>query len=86
MDRDEILERVTQARGDGFTVAVEECLLGEITVAAPIIGNLGRPVASVNLSMRTSNFTFERVREEMAPIVVNTAAVISEAYARSGQF
>lgn len=86
VDRAEILERVAQARSDGFTMAVEECLLGEITVAAPIIGNLGRPVASVNLSMRTSNFTFERVREEMAPVIINTAAAVSEAYARSGQF
>ncbi|MGE4247974.1 MAG: IclR family transcriptional regulator [Parvibaculaceae bacterium] len=86
VDRGAILERIALARSDGFTIAVEECLLGEITVASPITGNLGRPVASVNLSMKTSNFTLDRVRAEMAPAVVNSATVISEAYARSGQF
>ncbi|MGE0239835.1 MAG: IclR family transcriptional regulator, partial [Parvibaculaceae bacterium] len=78
VDRGAILERIALTRSDGFTIAVEECLLGEITVASPITGNLGRPVASVNLSMKTSNFTLDRVRAEMAPAVVNSATVISE--------
>lgn len=86
IDRGEILNRIAEARSNGFTIAVEECLLGEITVAAPITSHQGRPIASVNLSMKTSNFSTERVRDEMAPAIVNTAALISEAYARSGRF
>ena len=39
-DRSEILERIDQARADGFAMASQECIIGELTVGAPILARI----------------------------------------------
>jgi PcaR/PcaU/PobR family beta-ketoadipate pathway transcriptional regulator len=74
------LERELRAvRGQGYSVAEEQCYLGEISAAAPILDGSGYPVAALNVSVPTSRWSVEAVSKELVPIVVETAAAISQA-------
>lgn len=78
-----ILERIAQARMDGYTIAVEECIYGEVTIAAPIWGRGHRGIGSINICVTRPNWTQDRVRDELAPVVCQTAHEISQALAAS---
>lgn len=76
-DRATILERIAEARLTGYAIAEEECLPGELTIAAPILNAEGRSIGGVNMSMTTRDWTVERMRGELAPILLRTAAALS---------
>jgi len=76
-DRDQILELIAQARTDGFSIADQECMIGQIAVAAAVIGERGEPVAAVHCSVSTASWTVERARAELAPLVMETARLAS---------
>lgn len=78
-DKNKILELVAQAAEDGFAVAQEECILNEITIAAPIIGVNGRVEGSINIATSIRKFSPEAMRLELAPIITQTAMNISRA-------
>jgi len=58
-------------------VAVEEAMFGEIGISAPVVNMAGRPVAAVQSSVSTTNWTEKRVRSELAPLILQTARLIS---------
>lgn len=70
---------LARARSDGFAVAEEQCYLGEISVAAPIFDSLRHPIAALNISVPSSRWPVERVRTELAPIVLSTTRDIPPA-------
>jgi DNA-binding IclR family transcriptional regulator len=76
-DRKVILARIAAAREVGYTIAEEECLPGELTIAAPIVNAEGRSVGGVNMSMTTRDWTPERMRAELAPVLLQTVAALS---------
>ena len=76
-DRDTILEKIALARKEGFTIAVQECLPGEITVASPILNADNRAIGAVNISITTEHWTEKKVRHKLAPIVIRAAHAIS---------
>lgn len=76
-DRKTILTRIAAARRTGYTIAEEECLPGELTIAAPILDAEGRSIAGLNMSMTTRDWTVERMRAELAPALLRTAALLS---------
>lgn len=78
IDESEILGRIRQARRDGYSIAVEECLHGEISVAAPIIGRSSRSVGAVNICVTRPGWDETRVRNELAPLACRTAHEISQ--------
>ncbi|MGN6098506.1 MAG: IclR family transcriptional regulator domain-containing protein, partial [Bosea sp. (in: a-proteobacteria)] len=63
----------------GYSVAEEQCYLGEISAAAPILNGSGYPVAALNVSVPTSRWSVDTVAKELVPIIVETAAAISQA-------
>jgi DNA-binding IclR family transcriptional regulator len=74
------LERELKAvRAQGYAIAEEQCYLGEISAAAPILDGGGYPVAALNVSVPTSRWSAELVAGELVPIVVETAAAILRA-------
>lgn len=77
VDPERIMELLAQARADGYSVAVEEALLGEIGIAAPVVNEAGLPVAVVQSSVSTAQWTPERVRAELAPLLLQTARLIA---------
>lgn len=76
-DRATILTRIAEARQTGYAIAEEECLPGELTIAAPILNTEGRSIGGVNMSMTTRDWTVERMRSELAPVLLRTAAALS---------
>lgn len=78
-ERDQILEQVAAVRRDGFTIANQECLVGEIAVAAPVLGKDRRAVAAINICTTTPKWSVDSVREKLAPMVCHTAREISRA-------
>jgi len=76
-DRQKIMARIAAARDVGYTIAEEECLPGELTIAAPIVNAEGRSVGGVNMSMTTRDWTPERMRAELAPVLLQTVAALS---------
>jgi len=83
LDRDEILRKIEKTKIDGFTIAVEECRKGEITVAAPIVDQHDMAIAAINISVMTNRWNEDKVRTELAPIIVHTAHEISHAHSFS---
>jgi DNA-binding IclR family transcriptional regulator len=67
---DEILEELRLARLQGFATNAEELFLGDMTIAAPVMGSQGRPVASVHLVAPTSRWTLEDAVRKLAPTLL----------------
>jgi IclR family transcriptional regulator, pca regulon regulatory protein len=76
-DRDIILRKIEAARREGFTIAIQECLPGETTVAAPILNADDRSIGAVNISITTDHWDENKVRKKLAPIVIRAALAIS---------
>lgn len=76
-DRGQILDLIAQARTDGFSIADQECMIGQIAVASAVIGERGEPVAAVHCSVSTASWTLARARAELAPLVLETARLAS---------
>jgi IclR family pca regulon transcriptional regulator len=72
-----IIDIIDAARELGYAWASQECYLGDLTIGAPILGKGGRPVAAVNLSGPTSRWTLEKLRAQLAPLLLETASAAS---------
>lgn len=79
-----IMKLIDSARADGYAYSDQECYRGDVTVAAAVIGEDGRPVGAVNVSGPTSRWTLERMRTEVSDVVIRTARAISSGAAGSG--
>jgi DNA-binding IclR family transcriptional regulator len=75
-DLQENLDLLQAARNQGFTVTVQEFLIGEIAVSAPVTNREGRPLAAVYISADYARWPRERVEKELAPIAMEAAAAI----------
>jgi DNA-binding IclR family transcriptional regulator len=80
-EKQEILKLIDQARKDGYASAQQECIMGELTVGAPIYGRHGRVVASMNICVNGRAWSADQMIEELAPIAMKTANDISQALA-----
>ncbi|SFP61105.1 transcriptional regulator, IclR family [Variovorax sp. OK605] len=69
-DVDEILQTLRQARQQGFATNAEELFLGDMTIAAPVLGSQGRPVASVHVVAPTSRWTMDEAVRKLAPTLL----------------
>lgn len=78
-DKAKIMDLVAQAADEGFTIAKEECILSEITIAAPIIGINGRIEGSINIATSIQQYSPETIRSDLAPIITQVALDISRA-------
>ncbi|WP_342733472.1 IclR family transcriptional regulator [Bradyrhizobium sp. B117] len=73
-----LLERVRVAAQRGYAVIMNETVMGDISVAAPIIDEHGRAVAAINISVPTTRWTKERAEAELAQHVHVAATSISK--------
>lgn len=76
-DLNRIFALIESAGHDGFACSDQECYRGDLTVAAPVIGEGGHPVGAINISAPTSRWTIEEMRAKLAPLVVETARAVS---------
>ncbi len=77
-DPDKLLERVRFAATRGYAVVMNESVMGDISVSAPIIDEHGRGVAAVNISVPTTRWTRERAEAELVQHVHVAATSISK--------
>ncbi|EKF17500.1 IclR family transcriptional regulator [Nitratireductor pacificus pht-3B] len=82
-DRGAIRARLDVIREKGYEVANQECVMGELTVASPVLGRGRQALGSVNLCVTTREWTIERVEEELSPIITQLANEISRALGAS---
>jgi IclR family transcriptional regulator, pca regulon regulatory protein len=68
---------VAQAQADGYALALEEVLLGEIALAAAVTDESGRPVGAIHLAGSLSDWTAEEFARRFAPLVVDAAHAAS---------
>jgi DNA-binding IclR family transcriptional regulator len=72
-----IQELIAAAHVDGYACSDQECYRGDVTVAAPVIGEGGYPVGAINISAPTSRWTLEEMRTKLAALVMETARAVS---------
>ncbi len=77
VDPETILQRVDAARSRGFATAAEEFYVGDLNIAAPIVGPDGVGIGAINISCPTARWTIEKMEAELAPLLVQTARKIS---------
>ncbi|CAD6547493.1 IclR family transcriptional regulator [Paraburkholderia sabiae] len=70
-------ERLAEARQQGYAANREELFIGDMSIAAPVVGSQGRPVAAVHVVAPTSRWTFDDARQKLAPAVIDCARGIS---------
>lgn len=78
IDPDKLLERVRLAATRGYAIVMNESVMGDISVSAPIIDEHGRAVAAVNISVPTTRWTKERAEAELVQHVHVAATSISK--------
>jgi DNA-binding IclR family transcriptional regulator len=77
-DPDELQEQVQVAAMRGYSIQINQSVMGDISVAAPIIDEHGRAVAAVNISVPTTRWTKERAEAELVQHVHVAATSISK--------
>jgi DNA-binding IclR family transcriptional regulator len=76
-DPRQILERIDAARENGYDWSDQECYRGDLTIAAPVLGDDGLPIAAVNISAPTSRWTLAELRTKLASILLETVRAAS---------
>jgi DNA-binding IclR family transcriptional regulator len=76
-----ILARISQARESGYSWANQEFYRGDLTIAAPILSEGGRPVAAINIAGTTSRSTLDELRQQFAPLLIAAARAASSSVA-----
>ncbi len=76
-DVDSIMAGVADARRLGYAFTDSEILLGELAVAAAVLDHRGHPVGAVHISVSNGAWSEARVREDLAPLAMETAQTIS---------
>jgi IclR family transcriptional regulator, pca regulon regulatory protein len=80
-DPKHILRRIQAAREAGYAWSEQECYRGDLTIAAPVLGEDGAPRAAVNISAPTSRWTLAELRAKLAPLLLQTARAASIGHA-----
>jgi IclR family pca regulon transcriptional regulator len=78
-DLDALLARLEAVRARGFAVSDGENAYGLRTVAAPVLGGDGRPLAGVSLTVGADRMSIEEFVPGAAPQVRRVAAELAEA-------
>lgn len=76
-DVDKLMDRVRQARRQGWCLVDQELEEGLISLAAPLTDRSGRTVAALNISGQANRTPASVMEERMRPALQETAATIS---------
>jgi len=73
----EIVAELAATRQRGYAINREELFLGDMTIAAPVVGGNGRPIAAVHVVAPTSRWTIEEAELRLAPPLLQCARAVS---------
>lgn len=77
VSRSALMQELREIRKQKYSLAAEQCYVGELSAAAPIFDSRGMPVAAINVSVPTSRWNAEQVVEKLVPLIIEKAAAIS---------
>ena len=77
VEAEQIFEHIEAARKAGYAWSDQECYRGDVTIAAPVLGDDGLPVAAVNISAPTSRWKVADLRTRYSPLLLETARAAS---------
>ena len=72
-----VLSMVSRARERGFATASEEFYLGDLNIAAPLVGPDGKGIGAINISGPTVRWNIPKMEAELAPLLMQAARNIS---------
>ena len=76
-DAQQIWKRIEAARESGYAWSDQEYYRGDVTIAAPVLGEDGQPLAALNISAPTSRWTLSQLRTKLAPLLLQSAQAAS---------
>jgi DNA-binding IclR family transcriptional regulator len=76
-DMTKLLALCAEADRRGYAYSSSEYYPGDLNVAAPVFDAAGRPLGAVNISAPSTRWTMPRMHRELAPLVIETARLIS---------
>ncbi|WP_274427333.1 IclR family transcriptional regulator [Chelativorans sp. YIM 93263] len=71
---DEILARIEEVRETGYSLAIEQVLVGEIAVAAAVLDGAGQPVGAVHIAASLAEWKPDEFVSRAGPLVTAAAA------------
>jgi DNA-binding IclR family transcriptional regulator len=84
-DPQQIWKRIQAARESGYAWSDQEYYRGDLTIAAPVLGEDGQPLAALNISAPTSRWTLTQLRAKLAPLLLQSAQAASLGHAMRSQ-
>ena len=76
LDDGSILNKVSEAKLKGYSIAEQEVLLGENVISAALLNGQGFPVAAIHVSAPSAKWTAEKMEEELSPMLLEAVASI----------
>lgn len=74
VDIPEILEKIAEVRTSGYSVAIEQVMMGEIAVAAAVLDRNGTPIGAIHVSGSLAEWVPEDFVARAGPLVTAAAA------------
>ncbi len=65
--------KINTVRKSGFAAISEEITVGDISIAAPVIGEDGRAMGAINVAVPTNRWSFDDAQSTFAESVVAAA-------------
>lgn len=69
----EILERLSEIRESGYSLALEEILVGEVAVGVAILNSVGAPVGAIHVVGSLAEWRPEEFVQRVGPLVMTAA-------------
>lgn len=73
----DLMRKIGEVSARGYAICIEEMLLDDISIAAPIVDRGGTPIGAVNIAISKARCTPEMAEYRWGPLVVSTAQAIS---------
>lgn len=81
---EEIVALLRTARQRGYAVNQEELFLGDMILAAPVLGASGRPLGAIHVVAPTSRWSLEEAERKLAPPLLQCARAVSSSMRTMG--
>ncbi len=76
-DRKELLTKISKSAEQGYATAFEEYFHGDLSIAAAIVDQHGRPAGAINIAVSSSRYTPKQAEAKLSPLVVAAASSVS---------
>ena len=77
-DVETIMDRVEETRQNGFALALNQILMGEIAAGFAVLDSTGAPVAAIHVAASLSEWTPEDFVQQLVPVGLASARAISQ--------